>query len=62
MSNTEDRKMTDNTMRKMASTELEFTDLEMVSGGNIGEEIWDTAVEAADIPNTIKEEAKKSWK
>ena len=43
----------------MASTELGFTDLEMVSGGNIGEEIWDTAVGVADIPNTIKEEAQK---
>lgn len=51
--------MTDHTMRKMASTELGFTDLEMVSGGNIGEEIWDTAVGVADIPNTIKEEAQK---
>ena len=51
--------MTDNTMRKMASTELELTDLEIVSGGNIGEAIWDTAEEAADIPNKIKEEAKK---
>lgn len=46
-------------MKNNTSTELGFTDLEMVSGGNIGEEIWDTAVEFADIPNTMKEETQK---
>ena len=44
-------------MKNNTSTELEFTDLEMVSGGNI----LDVAEEVLRIPERIPDEMEKIW-